>query len=57
MEGFGTYVPVTASSIADVQTESSDYAFRKYFNSIYWKAFISRHSIMEVLVPLLLIIW
>jgi hypothetical protein len=33
MEGFGTYVPVTASSIADVQTESSDYAFRKYFNS------------------------
>lgn len=33
MEGFGTYVPVTASSIADVQTESSDYAFRRYFNN------------------------
>ena len=52
MEGFGTYVPVTASSIADVQTESSDYAFRKYFNSnLLEDTFISRHSIMEVLVP------
>ena len=33
MEGVGTYVPVTASSFADVQTESSDYAFRRYFNN------------------------
>lgn len=57
MEGFGTYVPVTASSIADVQTESSDYAFRRYLIITYWKVTISRHSTTEVPVPLLLIIW
>ena len=57
MEGFGTYVPVTASSIADVQTESSDYAFRRYFNNNLLEGSISRRSTTEVPVPLLLIIW
>jgi hypothetical protein len=33
MDGFGTYVPLTAAAVADVQSESSDYAFRKYFNN------------------------
>lgn len=33
MEGFGTFAPITASGIADVQSESTDYAFRRYFNN------------------------
>ena len=33
MEGFGTYVPLLPSDIADVQSESSDFAFRRYFNN------------------------
>ena len=33
MEGFGTYVPLLPSDIADAQSESSDFAFRRYFNN------------------------
>lgn len=33
LEGFGTYVPLLPESISDVQAESADFAFRKYFNS------------------------
>ncbi|WP_448777334.1 RagB/SusD family nutrient uptake outer membrane protein [Bacteroides congonensis] len=33
MDGFGVFVPVTAAGIADAQTESADYAFRRYFNN------------------------
>ncbi len=33
MDGFGTFVPITAAAIADASSESSDYAFRRYFNN------------------------
>lgn len=33
MDGFGVFVPITAAGIADAQTESADYAFRRYFNN------------------------
>lgn len=33
LDGFGTYVPLLPEAITDVQAESTDFAFRKYFNS------------------------
>lgn len=33
LDGFGTYVPLLPENISDVQAESADFAFRKYFNS------------------------
>ena len=33
MDGFGTYDPLLPEDIADVQSESTDFAFRKYFSS------------------------
>ena len=33
MDGFGTYVPVLPENIANAQSESADFAFRRYFNN------------------------
>ncbi|MGM9766964.1 MAG: RagB/SusD family nutrient uptake outer membrane protein [Candidatus Cryptobacteroides sp.] len=33
LDGFGTYVPLLTEAISDVQAESADFAFRRYFNN------------------------
>lgn len=33
IDGLGSYVATTSSSLADVSSESTDFAFRKYFNT------------------------
>jgi hypothetical protein len=57
MEGFGTYVPVTASSIAMCRPKVPIMLSADILIITCWKAFISRRSTTEVPVPLLLIIW
>jgi SusD family. len=39
MTGFGTFVPITASAVADAQAENADYAFRRYFNNNLLESF------------------